>query len=458
MFIPASSNLIALCRSQVALLTRVLGAGLSAVYLAEELAEGKTAKLVPIVVYPETATMWAQDQVEAMLPAQTGRSGNPRLLSPGLPRIAQETQVYQEEGTEDRSSEWEDRFLWRQRQIVLPLMHEGMMMGFLVTAREDRPWNEQELANIEEISTTLAIACFLDQQRAWVEQQLVQQRFLEEQQRDVLDDLLHQFRNPLTALRTFGKLLLRRFQPNDQNHRVANSIVRESDRLQELLLQMDDTIDRSWMVGSGGLPNQCLLPESNSPSVYFLLPSAIPSLEACAIAEVLEPLIDSAKAIAQERNIDLITDIPANLPPVKANASALREVLNNLIDNALKYTPAGGQVLVQAGREKPSLTGVYQGVAVSDTGCGIPQEDLAHLFERHYRGVQATTNIPGTGLGLAIAKELVDKMQGEITAFSPAELPLSCGDAEHQGVGTTLIVWLPVELELRKSIDIGKEQ
>jgi signal transduction histidine kinase len=212
------------------------------------------------------------------------------------------------------------------------------------------------------------------------------------------------------------------------------------------------------MVGAGGLPNQCLLPENNSPSVYFLLPSAIPSLEACAIAEVLEPLIDSAKAIAQERNIDLITDIPANLPPVKANASALREVLNNLIDNALKYTPAGGQVLVQAGREKPSLTGVYQGVAVSDTGCGIPQEDLAHLFERHYRGVQATTNIPGTGLGLAIAKELVDKMQGEIAAFSPAELPLSCGDAEHQGVGTTLIVWLPVELELRKSIDIGKEQ
>jgi hypothetical protein len=111
-------------------------------------------------------------------------------------------------------------------------------------------------------------------------------------------------------------------------------------------------------------------------------------------------------------------------------------VLSNLLDNALKYTPAGGQIYVQAGREQ----GHFQGVAISDNGCGIPPEDLEHIFERHYRGVQRSSKIPGTGLGLAIAKELVEQMQGEIQVFSPAQI--NTGSVAGR-VGTTFIVWLP---------------
>jgi signal transduction histidine kinase len=85
----------------------------------------------------------------------------------------------------------------------------------------------------------------MDQRRAWFDQQLTQQRRLQAQQRDMLDDLLHQFRNPLTALRTFGKLLLKRLRPGDKNQEVASSIVRESDRLQELLQQFDAALDSS---------------------------------------------------------------------------------------------------------------------------------------------------------------------------------------------------------------------
>ncbi len=78
------------------------------------------------------------------------------------------------------------------------------------------------------------------------------------------------------------------------------------------------------------------------------------------------------------------------------------------------------------------------GIAVSDSGPGIPPQDLAHLFERGYRGVQAETEIPGTGLGLAIAKELVEQMLGEIQVISPARR------ADAGGSGVTFVVWLMV--------------
>ena len=109
--------------------------------------------------------------------------------------------------------------------------------------------------------------------------------------------------------------------------------------------------------------------------------------------------------------------------------------MNNIIDNALKYTPSGGKILIQTGEKKAN----FQGIAISDTGPGIPTKDLEHIGERYYRGVQAQTAIPGTGLGLAIAKQLIEQMQGEMEIFSPAtdsSIPSSTR-------GTTFVIWLP---------------
>ncbi len=124
------------------------------------------------------------------------------------------------------------------------------------------------------------------------------------------------------------------------------------------------------------------------------------------------------------------------MPLVRANVKALQEVLSNIIDNALKYTPAGGKILIQVGQEKDNL----QGIAISDTGPGIPPEDLEHIGERHYRGVQAQTEIPGSGLGLAIAKQLIEQMQGKIEVFSPA---INSTIESPKTPGTTFIIWLP---------------
>jgi len=140
------------------------------------------------------------------------------------------------------------------------------------------------------------------------------------------------------------------------------------------------------------------------------------------------------------------------LPLISSSAKALREVLSNLLDNALKYTPAEGQVYLEVSTNwyspLPRAHAGWLGIAIWDTGPGIPPQDLAHLFERHYRGVQAQTDIPGTGLGLAIARGLVQQMQGEIQVFSPAQqcqmVHFVPPPPPTAGPGTAFVVWLPL--------------
>ncbi|MEB3182040.1 MAG: GAF domain-containing sensor histidine kinase [Nostocaceae cyanobacterium] len=431
-----SSEFVALCREQVALLTQGLGASLSVVYLAEKWVDAgcSEAKLIPVVVYPDTAVVWEGTNLalppQKQLPLTLGEINRREITQNkgAYGKVNQESQVTQEE------------FRLPNAQIVVPLIHEGVPMGLLVTAREDRSWSEQERREVDNIAHTLAIACILDRRRQWLEEQLHTQQILQEQQRDLLDNLLHQFRNPLTALRTFGKLLLKRLRPGDVNTQAAASIVRESDRLQELLQQFDQAIDLNVEDVS---PLELRAQEVLIPATVeqpakpvLLLPKVEEQQAICWVTEVLEPLLVSASAIAGERNLEMFTEITPDLQPVKANAKALREVLSNIIDNALKYTPEGGKILIQAARKRAN----FQGIAISDTGSGIPPQDLEHLFERHYRGVQANTGIPGTGLGLAIALQLVKQMQGEIEVKSPA---LWSDNNLTTAPGTTFIVWLP---------------
>ncbi|MEH1942446.1 MAG: HAMP domain-containing sensor histidine kinase [Nostoc sp.] len=447
MLMSASSDFLALCREQIALLTQGLGATLSIVYLTQELVETPSgeAKLIPVVIYPETALLPPGEETAEAIVHKQLQVGNVFVLPNRQRRLLT---ARSESPTSSRESEIPDasqpdqkeEYLISGNQSVLPLIYEGVMMGLLVTRREDRAWNEHEQSQIQRIAQTLAIACILDQRRAWFEQQLHEQQILQEQQRDLLDNLLHQFRNPLTALRTFGKLLLKRLRPADVNRDVANSIVRESDRLQELLQQFDRVIDLTEAdlaplnLAKNEVFVEATIQKDAKPPL--LLPGTGDKAVDCSLADILEPLLISAKAIAQERKIKLLAETPQNLPLVRANVKALQEVLTNIIDNALKYTPTGGEISIQAGQEKAN----FQGIVISDNGPGIPPQDLEHLGERHYRGVQAQTEIPGTGLGLAIAKQLIEQMQGEIEIFSPA---INSKLASPDTPGTTFIIWLP---------------
>jgi signal transduction histidine kinase len=456
MLMPTSSEFVAICRSQVAILTQALGASLCIVYLTEELVEGAEARLVPVVAYPETAQAAYENRLALPSSEINAMKRVPRLSSSDtLPHPEMQSSAFQWEPESGNS----EKALIQQRQVILPLMHEGSVLGLLVTAREERSWDEWERSQIERVAETLALACVLDQRYQWLEHEQQQQHDLRSRQTDLMDNLLHQFRNPLTALKTFGKLLLKRLMPADNNREVAASIVRETDRLQELLQQFERVVDLIEVEINNEA--KALPPASTSSQdvALELSPSPIPLLPAsglsndtqlelkpCQISEILEPLLVSAKAIAQERGLELQASIPASLPAILANELALREVLSNLIDNALKYTPTYGKVLIQAGAQRSTAQGNQQAIAISDTGLGIPVQDLEHIFERHYRGIQAAGDIPGTGLGLAIAQELVQQMHGEIQVFSPNLLQPATASAETtlQRPGTTFAIWLSV--------------
>ena len=432
-FLPASSEFITLCQSQVAVLTQGLGAAWSILYLTQGLVKDAQTQLSPVVAYPEGKKIWqSKEQANLTLDSLIPRS----YLTPQLPSAS--TPEKQQNFAANLTGEVDDSgdkvTVVGQRQIVLPLIHEELVMGLLVTGREDRQWNETELHQIEKIAKTISIACHLDQSQLWYQEQLSSQIYLRER----LDDLLHQLRNPLMALRTFSKLLFKRLLNSERDSKVAQSIIRESDHLQELLQQFEtwmDTFDAQQRNMVSLDANPLALPQTSKallPSREFL------PCEALVVTEVLEPLINSAVAIAQEKNLEFILDIPTCLPQVQASAQALREVLGNLIENAIKYTPSGGKVIIQAGIEQKLPQGEFQGIIISDSGNGIPLEDQARIFERHYRGVQSTGDIPGTGLGLAIAKELIEKMQGKLKLIN------NPSSAQR---GATFLVLLPVVQE-----------
>lgn len=467
MFTSPSQEFLSLCQSQLTLLTQNCGAGLSAVYLTTDFAG---EQLIPVAVYPDAHANWEPkvNHPKSSVPEESalGWLANlspldnfmPQFLSAQpLPRDWPDTSAYENTWQDDRGT-------W-QRQVVMPLIHEGLAMGLLVTGRSDRPWRSKEVGAVEKVAHSLAIARLLDQRSYWLNQQLNQQRTLAANHRDHLDNLLHQIRNPLTAIKTFGKLLLKRLLPGDHNRSVITGLVQESDRLQSLLRQLDQEIevehrDLEQKLNPALAPAQSMSlppakPEFKPELGIILEPLVLGSVD---IFEVLEPLLISTQAIAQERGLTILTDIPTSLPPVITDISASREVLSNLLDNALKYNLPKGLVFVkilssEINLKTDSAQPGFLCIGITSTGQGIPAADLPHLFQRHYRGVQETGTIVGTGLGLAIAQQLLEQMGGKIVVLSPS-LPLwtslQGGDYPPSklpaaAVLTSFLVYLPLK-------------
>ncbi|MEM9541351.1 MAG: HAMP domain-containing sensor histidine kinase [Cyanobacteria bacterium P01_E01_bin.42] len=437
MFIGPSTEFVALCQAQVYVLVQGLGATWCAVYLTEKWVEGVNPNLIPVVIHPEAGIVrysgdstdpWQQVNDFPLSLPQSRRSleGESQRVADRIPE------------TEFVEAESSVRDLLEKRQLMLPLLYEKEVLGVLVARRNDREWEEKELTQIEHVVETLAIARFLDRQQVWSKEQLLRQQRSIAVQRDRFDDLLHQLRNPLTALRTFGKLLLKRFLPGDKNRNMAENLLRESDRLQALLKQFDIYLDEMGqdpeILDSPATPK--LLPTESEVSPLSLLPEARLKIEYIEVDAVLNPLLESAEAIAGDRGLEFTTNIPADLLPIQADINALREVFNNILDNAIKYTPSGGCVTVEAGLELEN--GLMQGVAIRDTGYGIPEGDRERIFERHYRGIQEEGAIEGTGLGLAIVKGLVEQMHGFIEVSDNIR-----GDRDALP-GTSFTIWLPL--------------
>ena len=434
-----SPEFVTLCQAQSRLVQQGFGVDWCGVYLTRSRSvptgspsEEEDPELIPIVVYPSSeATSYNNSPLITLTRQQ---QNNPLTLPGLLPSVQESVERWDLEEILPYSS-------GDHPQLVFPLVYQEVMLGVLVTGRESVPWQAEEMAQLENVAHTLAIACFLDQQKSWYLTQLRQQQRRREWERDHLDDLFHQLRNPLTALRTFSKLLLKRFWGDDKTQAVIEGIGRESYHLQELLQAFEGDLARSdeeitvpiWAT-------ETLSENVLAPVATFLLPSSSFQLSPVDLASVLGPILSCEDAIAQEKQIELNTIIADTLSPILGNAAALREIFSNLIDNALKYTPSGGKIRVTIGLISSTEIHRWQGLEIADTGYGIPPEDQQHIFERHYRGIQGEGDIPGTGLGMAIVKELVEKMQGKIEITSPNYLSL-----DIQYPGTSVIIWFLLE-------------
>lgn len=431
---PASREFMVICQAQLSLLVESLGVSSAIVYLTESWDEGETPRLQPVASVPIE---------EADHPLQISPSSNKNSLVYREKSHSQTGQAISPSPTQNPTQNPSPSLTpsltpspspsltpieSESHQLVLPLLQDDRVLGVLVAERS-HPWDAIAQPQVDAIRQALTAACLLDQRSQWFEEQSLQQQIFQRQQKDLFDNLLHQFRNPLTAMRTFGKLLVKRLTESDRNREAAGSIVRESDRLQSLLVQFEEAIDAGVQQPTPPKALQNKLdyyaPSSDQPSGPDLAPPPLTllapatlgrslSIIAIDLQSILRPILQSANGVMDDRQQQLHLDLPSHAVSILADPIALAEVLTNLLDNASKYTPAQGHIQVQL-KEKTDRVELW----ITDTGYGIPPEDLVHLFERHYRGVQAQSSIPGTGLGLSIARELTRQMQGDIQIFSP---------------------------------------
>lgn len=142
---------------------------------------------------------------------------------------------------------------------------------------------------------------------------------------------------------------------------------------------------------------------------------------------VLQLSIDSMKKQITEKAHNLQLNLPSKIPPLLANPIQLRQMIDHLVENAVKYTPPGGIIMVNVSAEQNQII-----LQVVDSGLGIPSMDLPYIFDKFYRASNASSEMAGTGLGLAIVKSIVENHQGRIWVDSQV------------GKGTTFTVVLPL--------------
>ncbi len=234
---------------------------------------------------------------------------------------------------------------------------------------------------------------------------LTEERMLEAMRHDLVATVSHELRTPLAAIYGAALTLRRGDVPLEEQLRdkLLEVIVEESSRLSDIV-------------------NELLLASQLDAGLVEA------NIERCEPLEIARLEVEAARTHLPA-NVELALEAPPELPPVAADAGQLRQVLANLIDNAIKYSPDGGKLTVAIEPHERHVR-----FAVSDPGLGIPRAEQRRIFEKFYRlDPDMTRGIGGTGLGLYICRELVRGIEGRIWVESDG------------GAGSTFIVEVPQE-------------
>ncbi len=221
------------------------------------------------------------------------------------------------------------------------------------------------------------------------------------QQSDLISEFVHELRTPLASLSTATYLLLRPEMSREQQEQIIHNIHMETLRLNSMASSFLDLA----RLESGRVQFR---------KTYFSIP------------DMLFECKDVMNSKAEDEKVQICVEAPDGLPPCQADRDKMKQVVINLLSNAIKYNRPGGTVTMGAGAAEMNVR-----ITVADTGVGIPEEALPHLFEKFYRVRETETSTAGTGLGLSICKEIVQGHGGRIEVQSQV------------GVGSTFSILLP---------------
>lgn len=278
--------------------------------------------------------------------------------------------------------------------MFVPLRTQDDSLGVLSFYSTGRAFNDEDLAFAGELARRAALA--IDNARLYEKVKRATTA-----REEVLSIVSHDLRNPLSAVAMCVATLLEEPQQSEEKRRDIYSIIADSVAWMNRLMQ--DLLD-AGAIEAGRLSVE---------------------IEPASIAGILEAVKTQLEPEARKRAITLRTDVDPSIGLVPVDAARIRQVLGNLVGNALKFTPGGGSIVVRATRRTGDVV-----VSVIDTGRGIDAAQLPHVFDRYWQA-RRDDRTRGTGLGLAIAKGIVEAHRGRIWAESAV------------GEGTTVSFSLP---------------
>jgi signal transduction histidine kinase len=294
--------------------------------------------------------------------------------------------------------------------VLLPVGEGGSALGIilLTTVEELHDWTRPEIALMQHVAGNVAHGLIQGHLISAQQRVLHQLRQLDKAKTDFLATVNHELRTPLTSITAYLDMIRDGSGgPVPEGiSKMLEVIARNSDRLRRLI---EDMLTVSMQDGS----NLDLKPVD--------------------IAKLLQVVVATLRPLAESRHIAVSFTEGTEDLEVTADEAKLEQVFTNIVANAIKFTPEGGRVGITSSVSASADGGRSALVKVADTGLGIPEHDLPHIFTRFYRASNATAAaVPGSGLGLAIAHDIVSRHMGRMVFDSTL------------GSGTTVSVELPV--------------
>ena len=269
-----------------------------------------------------------------------------------------------------------------------PLRHDDLLLGVLRAEQHHATdWSDQLERRLQASASALAFSLGLELERSRLREEL-------HQQRQQMNLVVHQLRNPLAALRTYAQLLLRRLGPEHRQRPLVTGLLQEQAQLDRYIASLD-------LIGQDNLPHR-----SESPTP-LLLPQVQDKGQGLTIEHLLQPLIERAAATAalQNRVWTTATHWPAWTQEIRPSDDAVvSEIVANLLENAFRYSPSGCPL---------GLSLLDHSILIWDGGTPIPDQERDLIFRKGKRG-SSSRDQSGSGLGLALARRLAEERGGAL--------------------------------------------